>query len=78
MGDGQRPMKEIDMTTIAEQDLATTMIADTGVSVAELTDVFIRTQDGRLDREMEAEHGLELGERVTNARSALRDVHRAF
>jgi hypothetical protein len=66
------------MTIIAERDLDTTMIAGTEISIAQLIDVFIRTQDGRLDREMEAEHGLELGERVTNARSALRDVHRSF
>lgn len=63
------------MTTIAEQDLATTMIGETGISVWDLVTTFVDSQDGRLDHEMEDEHGFELGERVRNARNALRHVH---
>jgi hypothetical protein len=63
------------MTIIAERDLDTTMIAGTEISIAQLIDVFIRTQDGRLDHEMEAEHGYDLGELVRNTRSRLRGVH---
>ena len=62
------------MTTIARRDLATTTIADTGITVAELIGTFLRTQDGRLDREMADEHGHELGQTVIDTRAALRDV----
>jgi hypothetical protein len=62
------------MTTIARRDLATTTIADTGITVADLIRTFLRTQDGRIDREMEDEHGHELGQTVVETRAALRDL----
>lgn len=64
------------MTAIAERDLATATIGDTDVTVADLVDIFVRTQDGRQDREMHDEHGVDLGDRVRDARAALLPIHR--
>lgn len=53
---------------ITPHELVHHKIGDTGITVAALLDVFIRTQDGRLDREMRDEYG-PLGDRVARVRA---------
>lgn len=58
------------MTIIDPHELTEFTVGDSGITVSALLDVFVRTQDGRLDRDMEAEYG-PLGARVAKVRAAL-------
>lgn len=68
------PQKDGIMTRIDPKDVADHRIGDTDVTVADLLDLLVLTQDGRLDRDMEAEFGMQLGERVAAVRSQVMPI----
>lgn len=54
-----------------------TMVGDSGVSVATLLDLYVRTLDGKQNHEM-WEHFGEIGEKVGETRDALTPVWKAM